>query len=141
MEKQMPMWQIVLRWLAFLPGALLAALLVSALMRLLNRLSMFLSGMNPDGFLNKLWLEVIASALMGAAFVYAGSRIAPMHRKPIGYTLTVTIILLAGFLAFPAITQQNWWALIGCIAMAAGGAVVAHSVATGELDLDTHTLT
>lgn len=118
MEKKMPMWQVVLRWLTFLPGALLAALLVSAVMRLLNHLSMFLSGMNPDGFLNKLWLEVIASALMGAAFVYAGSRIAPMYRKSVGYTLTVTIILLAGFLAFPAIIQQNWWALIGCIAMA-----------------------
>lgn len=141
MIKKMPMWQTVLRWMAFLPGAFLAALLASAVMRLVNRLSMFLSGMNPDGFLNKLWLEVLATALMGAAFVYAGSRIAPMHRKPVGYTLTLIIILLAGFLSFPAIAQQDWWALVGCIAMAVGGGIVAHSIATGELDLDTHTLT
>ena len=141
MERGMPTWQVVLRWLTFLPGALLAALLVSVVVRLLNRITMFLGGENPDGFLNKLWLEVIASALMGAAFVYAGSRIAPAHRKPIGYTLTVMIILLGGFLAFPAVIQHNWWALVSCVAMAVGGAGIAHSVATGELDLDTHKLT
>ncbi|WP_325164390.1 hypothetical protein [Frateuria sp.] len=96
---------------------------------------------NPDSFLNKLWLDVVASALMGAAFVYVGARIAPASRKPVGYVLTVTIILIAGFLAFPAVTQHDWWALIGCVAMASGGAVVAHSAAIGELDFDTHRLT
>ena len=141
MEKQMPAWQAILRWIAFLPGALAASLLVSVAMRLVNRVIMFLNGMNPDGFLNKLWLDVVASALMGAAFVYVGARIAPASRKPVGYVLTVAIILIAGFLAFPAVTQHNWWALIGCVAMAGGGAVVAHSVAIGELDLDTHRLT
>ena len=141
MEKQMPAWQAILRWIAFLPGASAAALLVSVAMQLINRILMFLNGMNPDGFLNKLWLDVVSSGLMGVAFVYVGARIVPAHRKPVGYILAVTIILIAGFLAFPAVTQHDWWALVGCVAMAGGGAVVAHSVATGELDLDTHTLT
>lgn len=141
MEKQTPTWQAILRWIAFLPGALAASLMVSVVMRLVNRVIMFLNGMNPDGFLNKLWLDVISSALMGAAFVYVGARIAPTNRKPVGYVLTVTIILIAGFLAFPAVAQHNWWALIGCVAMACGGAFVAHSAATGELDFDTHRLT
>jgi hypothetical protein len=52
MEKQMPAWQAILRWIAFLPGALAASLLVSVAMRLVNRIIMFLNGMNPDGFLN-----------------------------------------------------------------------------------------
>lgn len=78
---------------------------------------------------------------MGAAFVYVGARIVPANRKPVGYVLAVTIVLIAGFLAYPSVTQKNWWALVGCVALAGGGAGVAYSVAAGELDFDTHTLT
>lgn len=54
MEKQMPAWLAVLRWIAFLPGALAGALLVNVAMQLMNRMVMFLDGRNPDDFLNKL---------------------------------------------------------------------------------------
>ncbi len=98
-------------------------------------------GINSDGFLNKLLIEVISSGVMGAAFVYAGSRIAPSNRKVVVYILAVIAILIAGFLGFPAIIQQNWWAIVSVIAMAGGAGMVAYQVAEGELDIDTHRLT
>ena len=130
-----------LRWLSFLPGAFAAAWLAWLLVSFGNKLTMWMMGINPDGFINKLFIEVMSSGVMGAAFVYAGSRIASTNRKIIAYVLTVVAVLIAGFLAFPAIAQQNWWAVAGVILMAAGAGLVVYQVAEEELDLDTHHLT
>lgn len=135
MKKYPPAWQVASRWIFFLPGAFAAAMVTSIFVRLIMRGVLFLNGMNPDGILNKLWLEVVGSALMGAAFVYAGIRISPSHWKTVGYILSLFVILLSGFISFPAILLQDWWAIVGCVAMAAGGAYVAYSIATGELNL------
>ena len=102
---------------------------------------MGMMGVNSDGFLFKLFIEVMSNGAMGAAFVYAGSRIAPDNRKVVAYILAVIAVLIAGFLAFPAIAQQNWWAVVGVISMAGGAGLIVYQVAEGELDLDTHHLT
>lgn len=128
---------IVLRWIGFLPGAFLAAWLAYLLIFWGNKLSMWSMGINPNSFIDKLFIEVMSNGGMGAAFVYAGSRIVPSNRKVVAYVLSVVAILIAGFLAFPAIAQQNWWAVVGVIAMATGAAFVVYSVTEGELDLDT----
>ena len=125
-----------LRWLGFIPGALLAAFLTGAIMRLLYRSGPF----NTEAFFGRLWVEIIASGLMGAAFVYSGARIAPTSRKTVGYILTVVAILIAGFASFPAILSGDLWALVDCLAVAGGAALVAYLMAEGELDLNTHKL-
>lgn len=132
---------IGLRWLGFVPGAFASAWLAWLLVPFGYKIAMSGMGMDPDGFINKLIIEVISSGVMGAAFVYAGSRIAPSNRKVIAYVLAVVAVLIAGFLAFPAIAQQNWWAVVGVIAMAGGAGLVVYQVAEGELELDTHHLT
>lgn len=136
-----PMWQIVLRWLAFLPGAVAASIVVNVALSVINRLLMSLNGQNPDGIINKLWLDIVVNALVGAAFVYVGSKIAPSHRKPVSYALAFVAVLFAGASSFLAINQHNWWGLVGCVVTAAGAAYVAYAVATGDLDLDTHSFT
>jgi len=132
---------IALRWLGFVPGAFAASWLAWLLVSLGNKFSMSMMGMSPEGFLNKIFIEIISNGVMGAAFVYAGSRIAPASRKIVAYILAVVALLIAGFLAFPAMAQQNWWAILGVIAMAGGAGLVVYQVAEGELDLDTHRLT
>lgn len=132
---------VALRWLGFFPGAFLGAWLAWLLIFLGNKLSMWMMGINSDSFLFKLFIEVMINGAMGAAFVYAGSRIAPANHKVVAYVLAVVAVLIAGFLAFPAIGQQNWWAVVGVIAMAGGAGLVAYQVAEGEIDLDTHHLT
>ena len=132
---------IALRWLGFVPGAFAAAWLAWLLALFGYKLSMSGIGMNPDGFINKLVIEIVSNGAMGAAFVYAGSRIAPSNRKVIAYVLAFVAVLIAGFLAFPAIAQQDWWAVVGVITMAGGAGLVVYQVAEGELDLETHRLT
>lgn len=132
---------IVLRWLGFIPGAFLAAWLAWLLIFFGNKLSMWTMGINSDGFLFRLFIEIISNGFMGAAFVYAGSRIAPDSRKMVAYVLAVIAVLIAGFIAFPAIAYQNWWAMVDVFAMAGGAGLIAYQVAEGDLDLDTHRLT
>jgi len=132
---------IALRWLGFIPGAFLGAWLAWLLIFFGNKLTMGMMGINSDGFITKLFIELMSNGVMGAAFVYAGSRIAPTNRKVVAYVLAVVAVLIAGFLAFPAFAQQNWWAVVGVIAMAGGAGLVAYQVAEGEIDLDTHRLT
>ena len=131
---------IALRWLGFLPGAFLCAWLAWLFIYFGNKLTMWMVGIDSEGFLSNLFIEVMSSGAMGAAFVYAGSRISPASRKVVAYVLSVVVVLIAGFLSFPAIDQQNWWAVLGVIAMAGGAGLVAYQVAEGEIDLDTHRL-
>jgi hypothetical protein len=126
--------QPVLRWILFLPGAFLAAYLIWLII-----VFAFSRG-DPDWILSKVFIEVVGHGAMGVAFVYAGSRIAPGYRKIVAYLLTTLAILFAGFSLFPAVAAHNWWAVVGGICLATGAALVAYSVAEGELDLDTHRL-
>ena len=130
----------VLRWITFIPGAFLFAVLAWVLFYWVNRLSITLVGYDPDNLFPRLFLEIGSNGVEGAMFVYAGSRIAPASRKVIAYTLAIGALLIAGFLAFHAIVHQNWWAVVGFIAMAGGAGWVVYKVAKGELNLNAHRL-
>lgn len=80
----------------------------------------------------------MSNAIAGAVFVYVGARIAPGHRKVVTYILAAIAILIAGFLAYPAIVQENWLHVISVMGMASGAGLIAYKVSDGELDLDTH---
>jgi branched-subunit amino acid transport protein len=136
---------IALRWLGFIPTAIAAALIISQLVWWLNQFSVWSMGYDPDGFISKLFINVMSGGAMGGAFVYAGSRIAPANRKMVAYTLGLFVVMTAliiGFLAF----QQNgldldWWKVIYFfIAPICGAGLVVYQVTEGELDLDTHRL-
>jgi len=132
---------LALRWLAFLPGAFLAALLGSALINVLTRGSMYLSGVNPDSLFTTIASTFLGNFMAGMAFVYFGARITPSHRKQVAYILTVFAVLIAGSMSFPAIVQSDWWALAGAISLAGGGASIAYGIAQGELNIESHRLT
>jgi len=119
------------RWIAVLPGAAAAAVLADMAMRLFDWVGSMVGGINPNEFFDRLGSEAMEGAVIGAAFVYAGSRIAPTQRKLVSYVLTVIVIALTSFVGFRAILQKDWWALEACIAIAAGATIlVAYVVAT-----------
>lgn len=130
-----------LRWLGFLPGAFLCAWLACSLIFFGNNLFASMIGINPGDFLFRLFIIAWSNGVMGATFVYAGARIAPDSRKVVAYVLALIAVLIAGFIAFPVIAQQNWWAIVEIIAMSGGAGVIAYQVAEGKIDLDTHRLT
>jgi hypothetical protein len=126
---------VILRWIAFLPGAFLTAWLAWFVVALLNRFTMAMSGLDPNSFLSKVFIEFISHAVMGAAFVYVGAKIAPLHNKVVAYALAGIGLIAAGFMIFPAIMVANYWAIWGGVSLIIGCGVTAYSVFTGETDL------
>lgn len=118
----------VLRWLAVLPGSMLAALVAAIAVRFGNNFTLSRQGIDPEGFLSRLFVEGMANAVLGAAGVYAGTQIAPSGKTPTAFVLAIGFVLLAGLALFAAIQQQNWWSSYGAGMIGLGAAACAWSV-------------
>ena len=95
-----------------------------------------MTGMNPDAFLSRIYIEGVSQGALGAAIVYVAAQIVPSHKTVIVFVMTGLIILGAGVLMFPSIIVKNLWAIYGCICMAVGTGGVAWLVYKGELKYD-----
>jgi len=62
-----------LRWVLFIPVALIAAWITWLIVYYLNQLTLGVRGVETDSFLIKFFIESISSAAMGGVFVYAGA--------------------------------------------------------------------
>ena len=134
-ENQSSKAKMGLRWIALLPGALLAAWLAWFLVALLNRITMRMQGMNPDSFILKAFVVFISHAAAGAAFVYVGAKIAPFYNRIVAYGLAGIGLVLAGFMLFPSILVANYWAIWGGVSLIAGVAGSGYSVIAAETKL------
>lgn len=123
---------MILRWITFLPGAFLTAWLAWFLVALLNRITMGMQGIDLNSFLSRIYIEFISHAVMGAAFVYVGAKVAPLHNKIIAYVLAGVGLIAFGFMLFPAIMVTNYWAIWGGVSLIFGCSVTAYSVFAGE---------
>lgn len=134
-ENQSSQAMSFLRWIAIFPGAVMTAWLAWFAAVLLNRITMTMSGLDPNSFLPKVFIEFISHAVMGAAFVYIGTKIAPLKNKKVAYILTGIGLLSAGFMLFPAIRVANYWSIWSGVALIIGFSITAYSVFIGETDL------
>ena len=126
---------VILRWVLILPASLLAAWLAWLAVSLLNRFTMIWQGDDPDSFLSKVFIVFMSHATMGAAFVYAGGKISPTHKKIVAYILCGVGLVCGGFLLFPAILVKSYWAIWACISLVIGIGGTTYSLSTDELDL------
>ena len=134
-ENQSSQIIVILRWILFIPSAVLTAWLAWFLVLHLNRIAMLFSGIDPNSFLTKVCIEYISHFAMGAAFIYVGAKVAPFHKKIISCILVGIGLIVAGFMLFPAIMVANYWTIWGCISLILGCAFSAYSVFAGETDL------
>lgn len=113
-----------LRWIAVLPAAVTAALIGPALVYL----SQWLFGSMAPSRFEQLFTVVAQSAAMGAAFVWAGSCIAPTHQGRVAIVLAATAIFVMGGAAVLFLQTQQWMnlghALVSATAAAAVGYVL-----------------
>lgn len=126
----------VLRWSAFVPGALLSAWLAWIVVNILNRFSLGYMGIDLDSFMARLSLESTAHAAMGAAFVYVGAKIAPANRIIVAYCMAGVGLIISGFMLFPAIMVKNYWAIWGGICVIGGIGAVTYSIYQGETEIE-----
>ena len=124
----------IIRWVFALPAALLAALVSFVIMRLLGNFGLSYAFIEPGSFWSMLFETTIASAIMGSVFVYVGGYVVPKHKMVFAFVFGGINILIAGFLIFPAILVEDWWAIAGAISMGVGAASMAWSLLSGEID-------
>lgn len=113
--------KIILRWVAFLPLAFLSAYLAWVAVAFVNGL---IIGLHPaidsDSFLSRIFIDYTSQAIMGIAFVYVGTTIAPSYRKIVAYALGTLGIFLAGIAFFSAISINYYWGVWGVLAFMVG---------------------
>lgn len=125
---------MVLRWLFFLPLGAVAAWAAWGIVNGLNRITMWMTGIPPDWFFARLFIELAAGCSMGAAFVYVGTKVAPARKTEVVFVLAGIAILASGIALYPSIVAAAGWAIVSGLAIAFGATVVAWSVYTGETD-------
>jgi hypothetical protein len=126
----------IIRWIAFFPGAAVAAWLAWLLVGFFNRLTMMLQGFDPTEFVARAFVETISSLVLGAAFVYAGAKIAPAYRKNVSFILAGTALVLSGIALFPALMAADYWAIWSGLCVGFGAGAVVYSVSEGEINLN-----
>lgn len=134
MNKQGKLVKFV-RWTVFLPSALLAGWVAWLIGTALNKLALTLSGVNPDSFFAHAFIELVSSAAMGAAFVYAGARIAPSQKEIVAYTLAGFALIAAGLMLYPALMVSNYWSVWAVVSLVFGIGIITYSIRLGELKL------
>lgn len=108
-----------------LPGALLGAWFSWLLCNVANRLILAFVGISPDSIGGRVWVEAISSLVLGAAFVYAGSYIAPTYERHVSLNLGRLGLIATAVLAVAAVVDLDYWALWSEIWMASGIGAVA----------------
>ncbi|MER1688099.1 hypothetical protein KC988_11160 [Proteus mirabilis] len=83
------------RWIAVLPLAVISAIVIPIVLRLLTYIDLFsYRSEEPSSF----FVELSSSFMMGAVFVYVGKQIAPSNKMIVGKILFIISIVIVGLL-------------------------------------------
>lgn len=122
-----------LRWFGVLPIAIVGGILAGWLVTLVNALTMDFSGFNSASLLGRLYKDAVGSGVLGAATIYFGAKVAPSHKTTTALALAGLVLVLSGFLLFPAVLQQDWWAVYGAVFIVVAAGAMAWSIYNGDL--------
>jgi hypothetical protein len=112
----------IARCLSYEKTAFVERLLIYYVLRVVNvfLVSWYVVGLDAESFLLRLPTELLSNFGLGATGVYAGSRVAPSHKRLVAWALTGLVVLFSGFLLFPAVFTAEWWAILAAVALALG---------------------
>jgi len=125
----------VIRWIAFIPAALLACVVGRFLFVLINRWVM-LRYVEPETFMWRIFDQYISGLALGAIFVYVAAYVAPSNKKPVAVVSAAISLILAGFLLFPSILVGEYWAIFEIVCMGFGACGVAYAIFADEITFD-----
>jgi len=117
----------VLRWIGFLPAAIVGSIIVFWILTVGNEITMspFVS---PDSFMGRLFLLSVPNVACGAAFVYVGVLTAPASKRLLSLVMGGLTLLGAGVSFSGAIMARDWWGVYGIAWMVVGGIVCAYEL-------------
>lgn len=126
---------IILRWIAFIPAALLGCVVGRFLIVLINRWGMA-RYVEPGTFMWRLTDQYVSGLALGAIFVYCASFVAPMHKKAVAISSAGFVLVSAGFLLFPSVLVGEYWAIFEILCMGFGACGIAYAIFTDEIRFD-----
>lgn len=126
---------LILRWVIFLPCAAIASLLGWYIANILGRFGLYFVQFDTKSFISQLYFNTAGNAAMAIAFVYIGSKIAPLNRKTVAYILSATYFIFSGSTLFTGIMMKNGWAVYGSIWSFVVIVVFAFLIHQNEIDL------
>ena len=126
---------VVLRWLAFLPAAILAAAVAHFLTTILNTFLGPSEFVEPQSLLGKIWILFIGNVVFGAVFVFVGAFVAPVHKRVVAAVLAGLLLVLTGAVVAMALLSGQYGNIFGMVASNIGGISVALSIHKGETPL------
>ena len=125
---------IVLRWLAVLPGAILASVLGSTIFRMLWRWSTS-RFVDPDTFLFKVGIEWASSVFLGGIFIYAAAVIAPKHSKVVAFVMVGIGLVFNGMILGNLYWGIEGWSVFATIAVCIGMGAITYGIVMGRIDV------
>ena len=91
--------------------------------------------MTRASFIGQLYFNTAGHAAMAIAFVYVGSKIAPLRSKTVAYILSGIWFLFSGFTLFTGVMMKNGWAIWGSIWSFVVILVLAFFIYQNEIDI------
>ncbi len=113
----------VLKWIAVFPVSIIAMILANIIWRFLYSITAF-RYIDPDSWLNLIFVDIMSSAIASASFVYAGTFIAPNYKKETALVLTILISTISGASLFIVnFMTAEYFSNIGIVAGIIGAVV------------------
>ena len=101
----------------------------------IDRFTTMSQGIDPESFFQKAGILGVSNAVMGAAFVYVGAKIAPSNKRPVALILAAIGLISIGFALFPSVMLKNYWSIWSGAACMLGLGVTAYSVSSGDAEI------
>lgn len=113
----------LLKWIAVFPVSIIAMILANIIWRFLYSITAF-RYIDPDSWLNLIFVDIMSSAIASASFVYAGTFIAPNYKKETALVLTILISMISGASLFIVnVMTAEYFSNIGIVAGIIGAVI------------------
>ena len=126
----------IARWILFLPAAIGAAWLAWLVVGAIYRFASHYAGLNTTEVIPRFLFEAISNGMMGAAFVYVGAKVAPLHRQNVAFLLAAIGLLIASIAVYLAIREPDYLTLWAALWGTIGTATIVYEVNSGDISLD-----
>lgn len=119
----------ILRWVAFIPAAVVGSIAISAIFYYMNKVLPMFGG---DNLWNKAIL-IISRGLFGATLVAIACAIAPAGKRVVAVVLMILLSMLEGVaIFFAVVTSAGIVEIIGCVACIVFAGITTYHVFSEE---------
>ena len=126
---------VVVRWVLFIPAAILGSLVVHVLVVFLNRVTMG-GYIDPDSFTGGLFLLCVGNLASGFSLVYIASFLVPSHKRQVALIVaSLTLVLFGSVLFGTLVVTKDYWAIPGAGIYSGGSFLAAYAIFVGAIKL------